>query len=80
LVVIFVYYVLLTVGQTLAEKGPLPPFLALWMPNVILFSVGLFLFSKAAQESPVLALHRLELLWARARSQVLERLAAREAR
>jgi lipopolysaccharide export system permease protein len=34
LLAIFVYYILLTVGNTLGEKAPLPPVLAAWLPNL----------------------------------------------
>ena len=36
LVLIFVYYLLLTFGQNLGERGALPPVVAVWLPNVVL--------------------------------------------
>jgi lipopolysaccharide export system permease protein len=48
--IIFVYYLLLTVGETLGKKGVLPAALSLWLPNITLGSVGLFLFHRAARE------------------------------
>jgi lipopolysaccharide export system permease protein len=50
LVVIFAYYLLLTVGETLGRKGVLPPLIALWLPNVILGGIGLWLFHGAVRE------------------------------
>ena len=48
--IIFVYYLLLTVGETLGKKGVLPAAISLWLPNITLGSVGLFLFHRAARE------------------------------
>lgn len=49
--IILCYYLLLTVGEALGKKGGLPPFLALWLPNLVLGSVGLFFFISTARES-----------------------------
>lgn len=48
--VIFIYYLLLTTGETLGKKGSLPPFIATWLPNLVLGIFGLALFHLAAQE------------------------------
>ncbi len=42
LVILLVYYVLLTGGETWAEQGRLPPALAMWLPNLflVLFGIG----------------------------------------
>ena len=52
--VIFVYYILLSVGQALAEQGRVPAALGLWLPNVVLGAVGLVVFRRAARERAVL--------------------------
>ena len=52
LVVIVVYYVILTIGDTLGKKGTLAPAVALWLPNAILGVIGASLFYWAAQEKP----------------------------
>ncbi len=44
IVVLFVYYTLLILGLTLAEKNILPPFFSLWMGNVICILIGIILF------------------------------------
>jgi lipopolysaccharide export system permease protein len=49
--IIFTYYLLLTVGETLGRKGILPAAVSLWLPNIILGSVGIFLFQGAAREA-----------------------------
>jgi lipopolysaccharide export system permease protein len=52
--VIFVYYILLSVGQALAEQERVPPILGLWMPNLVLGLVGVIVFRRAGRELPVL--------------------------
>jgi lipopolysaccharide export system permease protein len=52
--VIFAYYILLSVGQALAEEERVPPALGLWLPNLALGLVGLVSFRRAAREQPVL--------------------------
>jgi lipopolysaccharide export system permease protein len=46
----FCYYVFLTGGETLALGGVLPAAVALWIPNVVLGSLGGYLFVSAAAE------------------------------
>ncbi|MCD5397505.1 LptF/LptG family permease [candidate division NPL-UPA2 bacterium] len=40
---ILLYYAMMMLGESLGEKGTLPPALAMWAPTVFLSSVGLFL-------------------------------------
>jgi LPS export ABC transporter permease LptF/LPS export ABC transporter permease LptG len=42
--VIFMYYVLLWLGQSLVRGHLVPPWLAAWMPNIVLGGLGLLLF------------------------------------
>lgn len=51
LVLIFVYYLLLTFGQNLGERGALPPPVAVWLPNAILSIVAAYLLARAAREA-----------------------------
>ncbi|HEY0593550.1 MAG TPA: LPS export ABC transporter permease LptF, partial [Thermoanaerobaculia bacterium] len=44
--IILLYYVLLNNGTDLARSGKLPPFLGLWLPNLILVPVGIWLMGK----------------------------------
>lgn len=52
--VIFVYYILLSVGQALAEQGRVPPMLGLWLPNLVLGALGVIAFRRAGRELPML--------------------------
>ena len=43
--VIFLYYVLLWLGQSLVRGHVVPPWLAAWMPNIVLGGLGAMLFA-----------------------------------
>ncbi len=59
LVVIFIYYLLLTTGETLAQKDVVSPIVALWTPNAIFLVFGAVLFVMAARERPLALASRL---------------------
>lgn len=48
--VILAYYLLLSLLRTLAEKGSIPPFIALWLPNLIFLFIGCYLLHMSSQE------------------------------
>jgi lipopolysaccharide export system permease protein len=73
LALIFLYYIPLTVGQTLADKGLLPAVVGLWMPNLAFLALGAYLFRSAAREAPIWLFEQLEILGLRARAFVTER-------
>jgi lipopolysaccharide export system permease protein len=50
LCVIFVYYILLSTGQGLAEEGSIPAWVGLWLPNFIFGLLGIFLVRRAGRE------------------------------
>jgi lipopolysaccharide export system permease protein len=60
------YYLLLSLGKALAEQGTLPPALALWLPNMVVASIALHLFTKALRESPLAVMAGVDsaFLWA----------------
>jgi lipopolysaccharide export system permease protein len=60
LIVIFLYYLLLTTGETLAQKGSAAPVVALWAPNVVFLLFGATLFAIVARERPLAIRTRLE--------------------
>jgi len=47
------YYVLLSLGKALGDKGLLHPIAALWLPNLTLSCIALVFFRKAMRESPL---------------------------
>lgn len=48
-IIIFVYYALMTMGNALARSGALPPLLAVWLPNIVGMIAGAFLIRRAAR-------------------------------
>jgi len=56
LIIILVYYVLITAGEKNAIEGHLSPFLGMWGPNILFFLAGLYLFARASRESSLFAL------------------------
>lgn len=52
LVIIFIYYLLITIGEALGDKGKIPPFLAMWGPNFILGILGVYVLISTAREAP----------------------------
>lgn len=59
LALIFIYYVLLTLGQSLGERGALPPFLAIWIPNLLLSPFAVYLLTRRDMLSGRVAANRL---------------------
>jgi lipopolysaccharide export system permease protein len=58
--IILVYYVLMSVARTLAEKGVVPPAVGLWIPNLIFLCLGVFFLRMASLEKriPLLPVRR----------------------
>ncbi len=50
LVLIFLYYILLSLAENLGERGSVSPALAMWIPNLVFATGGAYLFYAAAQE------------------------------
>lgn len=48
--ILLAYYLMLSLLRTLAEKGSIPPFIALWLPNIIFFGAGWYLLHMASLE------------------------------
>jgi len=46
----FCYYLFLSAGETIAKRGLLPAAPALWLPNMALGSLGIYLFVRATRE------------------------------
>jgi len=70
LAVIFLYYLLLSTGETLGTRNVTWPATGVWLPNVIFGVLGVILFLRQAQEIevklPLGIVQRLEkkgLIW-----------------
>jgi len=48
--ILLLYYILLSLLKTLAEKGSIPPALGLWLPNLIFLALGWWLLRRASLE------------------------------
>lgn len=61
IVIIIIYYVLITAGEQMAKDGSISPFVGMWGPNIILLLLGLYFFVKSLKESPLFV--SLARLW-----------------
>jgi LPS export ABC transporter permease LptF/LPS export ABC transporter permease LptG len=59
IVIILVYYILITAGEQMAMDGRIPPFLGMWGPNIFFLLVGLYIFFQSVRESPFLSVFHL---------------------
>jgi LPS export ABC transporter permease LptF len=53
LAIIFFYYVLLSLGETWGYRGSMPPWLGMWLPNLLLAVLALWLNWVAIKERPL---------------------------
>jgi len=44
------YYLLLTMGYGLGEEGIYPPEIGMWVPNLVMGSIGLFMLIQTGRE------------------------------
>ncbi len=51
--VVLFYYVFLTVGEQLGKAGRIPPWLAMWAPNAMVGTLGLYLLWGSVKERPL---------------------------
>jgi lipopolysaccharide export system permease protein len=47
------YYIFVSVGEVMVKNGLIPVFLGAWLANVTVVSLGIYLFVKAAHETPI---------------------------
>lgn len=52
-VIILVYYVMISNGEQLAATGKIQPWLAMWTPNILMLLLGLYLLGRANREAGV---------------------------
>ncbi|ADQ13902.1 LptF/LptG family permease [Halanaerobium hydrogeniformans] len=50
IIIIFIYYVLMTIGDALGSQGTIEPWLGAWLQNIIIFLVGSGLLYKTAKQ------------------------------
>jgi lipopolysaccharide export system permease protein len=49
IVIIFVYYSIMTVSTALGQSGTVPPVLGAWLPNILMIAFGAWLIRRAAK-------------------------------
>jgi lipopolysaccharide export system permease protein len=58
--VFFIYYLFLSLAFSLGERGTLPPIIGLWLPNIFVGLIGLYLFRLAYLEKELSWINRLK--------------------
>ena len=48
------YYLMLSAGWVFGEAGFYPPLIGMWMPNVVIGAIGLYLFVRTANDRPIM--------------------------
>lgn len=61
------YYIVLSFGKALGDKGILHPVPALWLPNILVGGVAVYFYCKAVRESPFSLQTRMVQAWGAAR-------------
>jgi LPS export ABC transporter permease LptF/LPS export ABC transporter permease LptG len=51
--IVFFYYVFLTVGEQLGDAGRIPPWVAMWGPNLVVGALGVYLMWASVNERPL---------------------------
>lgn len=51
LAILLSYYILLVMAESFGESGKIPPLIAMWIPNMLMGALGIYLFIHAARES-----------------------------
>ncbi|MCK5595063.1 LptF/LptG family permease [bacterium] len=46
--VIFLHYLLMMLGSIIGQKGYIPPVVAMWLPNIIIATIGIYLIYKTS--------------------------------
>ena len=52
IILFLIYYVLLTVGWSLGKSGAYPPIIGMWLPDVLMGGLGIYLLRRSANEKP----------------------------
>ncbi|MBI5749479.1 MAG: LptF/LptG family permease, partial [Nitrospinae bacterium] len=51
LIIVVADYILLLTGQALGREGRVPPFIALWLPNILIGGFGIYLLNRISKET-----------------------------
>lgn len=69
IILLMLYYILMSAGKTVNEKGIAPAFVAVWIPNALFLGLGIFLLKRAALDRaiPLAGYVTTALAWVRHR-------------
>lgn len=69
LAVLLTYYIVLSIGKSLGQNALVSPALAMWIPNLLFISLGIYLFKKTAAEQrmTIFDLPKRIIVWGQAR-------------
>lgn len=62
IMILMLYYMVMSAGKTIAEKEILSPLLSVWLPNVLFMALGIYLLRLAAAERQVPLLETVRTL------------------
>jgi len=60
-IIFLIYYVALNMGEQLADRGHINPFISMWLSNFVFFIIACFLIWGSIKEKKLLDLHILHL-------------------
>ena len=80
LAIILLYYVGLTLGEDLGDRGYVWPWLAMWTPNLLVGAIGFLLLRQVLRERPFPGIDRVGRLWANRSGAVWKRTKSRTPR
>lgn len=63
LILITIYYVFLMSGEAFGDKGIIPPYFAMWAPNIFFIIIGAYLLYKVNSDSEVMLLSLFNSLY-----------------
>ncbi|MRR54031.1 MAG: LPS export ABC transporter permease LptF [Deltaproteobacteria bacterium] len=69
LAVLLTYYIVLSIGKSLGQNALVSPAIAMWIPNLLFISLGIYLFKMTAAEQrmTIFDLPKSIIVWAQAR-------------
>jgi lipopolysaccharide export system permease protein len=65
LVFYVIYYLFLAGGEKLADRGLMPPWLSMWLADIVLGTFGIILMVRVEQDLPLVDLSPLYRAWRR---------------
>lgn len=78
LFIMIIYYMLFLLGETLGQEGFINPSLSIWMPNIILGTISIYLLYRSSLESNNLFIQKImkpiDFIISRKKNQTLDRI------